>query len=245
MFWFCFKSTLDDDVNEQPNVQEHHSSLGSNQWIQAWMTNSSSNAAAKNWTKEILRSMDSSPSVAGLASEGINSQMIEMIAVPLHGTKFLSKEIITLGKFVGETKRDEILNSLSKSPKVKATGEPFPHYLDCRDLYASEESTERASYHCRSSPMTTRESTFDEIYGSFGNDEFHLINDMFLNSEHRENNTSTVDTSTGMHSELMHLDVLQNEALRAYEDALSETSPTFLPSVYRGEFYGSTFRKQI
>lgn len=242
MFWFCLKSTLNDDMHDQPNVQEQHSSLGSNQWIQAWMTNSSSNAAAKTWTKEILRSMDSSPSVTGLASEGINSQMIEMIAVPLHGTKFLSKEIITLGKFVGDTKRDEILNSLSKSPKVKATREPFPHYLDCRDLYAKE-PTERTDYH--RSPVTTRESTFDEIYDPFGSDdEFHLINDMFLNSEHRED-TSTIDTSTGLHSELMRIDVLRSEALRAYEDALSETSPTFLPSVYRGEFYGSTFRKQL
>lgn len=241
MFWFCLKSSLSDDTHDQPNVQEQQSSLSNNQWIQAWMTNSSSNAAAKTWTKEILRSMDSSPSVAGLASEGIDSQMIEMIAVPIHGTKFLSKEIITLGKFVGETKRDEILNSLSKSPKVKVTREPFPHYLDCRDLYASE-PTERTGYH--SSPVTTRESTFDEIYGPFGNDEFHLINDMFLNSDHHDG-TSTVDTSTGMHPELMHIDVLRSEALRAYEDVLSGTSPTFLPSVYRGEFYGSIFRKQL
>jgi len=245
MFWFCLKSTLNDDINEQPVVQEEQS-LGSNQWIQAWMTNkSTSNSVAKTWTKEIFRSMDSSPSKAELASGDINSQMIEMIAIPLHGTKFLSKRIINQGKFVGVTKRDEILNSLSKSPKVKTTREPFPHYLDCRDLHASE-STERVSYH--RSPLTTRESTFDEIYGCSTNDEFHLINDILVNSEH----TSTIETSTDMHTERMsdrndslRIDVLRSEALRAYEDALSQTSPTFLPSVYRGEFYGSTFRKQL
>lgn len=194
-------------------------------------------------------------------SNKINNPKLEYVALPKHMTTTMSKEEIEQGNFIGELNKQKYHHSLKNLKPYKVNYPDVstpPHYLDVRELLPGKH-TQCISKHntatikktdeyihdnyelLATSPLTTHESTFDEIYDIGSKFEMIIdkkeINETINIEKQLQNDVPCTSTKKSLSIEIIEPNPIDLKEL------FSKTSPTFLPFAFKGEFYDNLHKR--